>query len=299
MAGATTFESGHLDMVHDAQLDYYGRRLATCSSDRTIKIFELSGEQHTQIADLKGHEGPVWQVAWAHPKYGSLLASASFDHRVIVWKEGPDGQWTQAYRTPSTLHSASINSISFAPYELGLILACASSDGTISILEHKADSSWESYKIPNAHSIGVTAVSWAPAVPPGSLVSAAAPAGGVKRLVSSGCDNTVKVWRAGPEGWVCEAALPGHNDWVRDVSWAPNLGLPLNTLASAGQDGQVFAWTEGPDGAWAHKLVHDFKTPVWRVSWSVTGNILAVSDANNAVTLWKETLDGVWQQLAQ
>jgi protein transport protein SEC13 len=99
MAGATTFESGHLDMVHDAQLDYYGRRLATCSSDRTIKIFELSGEQHTQIADLKGHEGPVWQVAWAHPKYGSLLASASFDHRVIVWKEGPDGQWTQV-RSP-------------------------------------------------------------------------------------------------------------------------------------------------------------------------------------------------------
>jgi protein transport protein SEC13 len=62
---------------------------------------------------------------------------------------------------------------------------------------------------------------------------------------------------------------------------------------------QVFAWTEGPDGTWSHKLVHDFKTPVWRVSWSVTGNILAVSDANNAVTLWKETLDGVWQQLAQ
>jgi protein transport protein SEC13 len=89
------FETGHMDTVHDAQLDYYGKRLATCSSDRTVKVFDLAGEQRTHLADLRGHEGPVWQVCWAHPRYGSLLASASFDHRVIVWKEGPDGQWAQ------------------------------------------------------------------------------------------------------------------------------------------------------------------------------------------------------------
>ena len=95
MAAGGVFESGHLDMVHDAQLDYYGKRLATCSSDRTVKVFDLSGDQRTHIADLKGHEGPVWTVCWAHPRYGSLLASASFDHRVILWKEGSDGQWIQ------------------------------------------------------------------------------------------------------------------------------------------------------------------------------------------------------------
>lgn len=95
MAAGGVFESGHLDMVHDAQLDYYGKRLATCSSDRTVKVFDLSGDQRTHIADLKGHEGPIWTVCWAHPRYGSLLASASFDHRVILWKEGSDGQWMQ------------------------------------------------------------------------------------------------------------------------------------------------------------------------------------------------------------
>ena len=31
-------ETQHGDMVHDAQLDYYGKKLATCSSDRTIKV---------------------------------------------------------------------------------------------------------------------------------------------------------------------------------------------------------------------------------------------------------------------
>lgn len=62
---------------------------------------------------------------------------------------------------------------------------------------------------------------------------------------------------------------------------------------------QVFAWTEQADGSWEGKLIHDFRVPVWRVNWSVTGSILAVSDGNNAVTLWKETVDGVWQQVVQ
>jgi hypothetical protein len=39
---------------HDAVLDYYGRRLATCSSDRTIKIFEVEGETHRLTETLKG-----------------------------------------------------------------------------------------------------------------------------------------------------------------------------------------------------------------------------------------------------
>jgi protein transport protein SEC13 len=39
-------------MQHDAQLDYYGRKLATCSSDRTIKVYEVSGEEHVLTAEL-------------------------------------------------------------------------------------------------------------------------------------------------------------------------------------------------------------------------------------------------------
>lgn len=30
----STVDTGHEDLIHDAQLDYYGTRLATCSSDR-------------------------------------------------------------------------------------------------------------------------------------------------------------------------------------------------------------------------------------------------------------------------
>lgn len=61
--GEVSVDTQHDDMVHDAQLDYYGRKLATCSSDRTIKIFENTDDRLTLLATLTGHEGPVWQVS--------------------------------------------------------------------------------------------------------------------------------------------------------------------------------------------------------------------------------------------
>ena len=35
------------------------------------------------------HTGPVWQIAWAHPKYGHILASCSYDGKVLIWMEQP------------------------------------------------------------------------------------------------------------------------------------------------------------------------------------------------------------------
>eukprot|EP00208_Stichococcus_sp_RCC1054_P002041 CAMPEP_0206143770 /NCGR_PEP_ID=MMETSP1473-20131121/21740_1 /ASSEMBLY_ACC=CAM_ASM_001109 /TAXON_ID=1461547 /ORGANISM="Stichococcus sp, Strain RCC1054" /LENGTH=300 /DNA_ID=CAMNT_0053539321 /DNA_START=217 /DNA_END=1119 /DNA_ORIENTATION=+ len=294
-----SFDAGHGDTVHDVQLDYYGRRLATASSDRCVKVFDIVGDQVSHVADLLGHEGPVWQVAWGHPKFGNLIASASFDHRVIIWKEGPDGSWSQAYC--SAAHTASVNALSFAPHELGLALAAASSDGSISVLTHTPESGWHTEKIEGAHPLGALGVSWAPAVPRGSLTSGKAPGPPVRRFVSGGADNLVKVWFFNDAGrrWEQEPhVLSGHSDWVRDVAWAPNLGLPLNTIASGSQDGTVMIWNEKPDGQWQAQLLHDFQAPVWRISWSVTGGLLSVSDAKASVSVWKQS-DGKWQQVVE
>ena len=263
----------------------------------------MSGEQQTLVANLTGHDGPVWMCAWAHPKFGTLLASCSFDHKVIVWKEsdGQPGAFSPIYTSPATLHEASVNAVAWAPHEHGLALACASSDGSISVITHRSDGSWDATKISGAHSIGCTGVSWAPAPPPGSLVagggSHAAP---VRRLVSSGCDNLAKIWRFDDAGgWKEEHVLRGHDDWVRDACWSVNMGLPMNTVGTCGQDGKVLIWTQNePGGVWNKTLLNDFGAPVWRLSWSVMGNVLAVSDANNAVTVWKESVDGKWDQIS-
>ena len=138
MASAiVSIDTLHDDMIHDSQFDYYSKRLATCSSDRTIKIFDVTGDIYHNSATLTGHEGPVWQVNWAHPKFGVILASCSYDGSVIIHKEAPQNVWTKIFE--KRVHDLSINSISFAPHEYGLVLACASSDGKVSILEYKDD----------------------------------------------------------------------------------------------------------------------------------------------------------------
>lgn len=60
-------DTGHEDMIHDAEMDYLGLYLATCSSDHTVKVFNLDRNQkskdddHSQkktlVAELKGHTG--------------------------------------------------------------------------------------------------------------------------------------------------------------------------------------------------------------------------------------------------
>lgn len=111
-----------------------------------------------------------------------------------------------------------------------------------------------------------------------------------------------KEWAPDP----VEHVLSGHSDWVRDVAWAPSVGVGKAYLASAGQDKTVLIWTQSdPRSAWNRTALEPATAPqaaaatsgagagqqqqqaspeegkfadaVWRVSWSVAGNVLAVS----------------------
>lgn len=90
-----------------------------------------------------------------------------------------------------------------------------------------------------------------------------------------------------------------HQDWVRDVAWAPNTAMPYNIIASCSEDRSVHIWKQTEqDGRWSHTLLCSFDAPVWRVSWSVTGNVLAVSTGDHKVSLWKQSVDESWQQIS-
>ncbi|RKP07639.1 WD40 repeat-like protein [Thamnocephalis sphaerospora] len=305
VAKSSSFDTQHEDMIHDAQMDYYGKRLATCSSDRSIRIFDIDTEGNQRLVDvLKGHDGPVWQIGWAHPKFGTILASCSYDGRVLVWKES-DGAWEKIKE--HAFHTASVNSVSWAPHELGPMLACASSDGRVSVLTFKDDGTWDT-AIFDAHAIGCNAVSWASATLPGALVTAtgaASNANSVKRLATAGCDNLVKLWKWNDDtkAWELEETLEGHQDWVRDVAFAPSIGLPKTYLASCSQDKTVLIWTQdAPGSAWNKVPLRGadrFPDVVWRVSWSLSGNVLAVASGDNKVTLWKENLKGDWECVSE
>lgn len=54
----------------------------------------------------------------------------------------------QVYTTDSSLHSASVNSVAFAPHELGLKVAAASSDGSVSVLTYNTtEGKWNQQKV--------------------------------------------------------------------------------------------------------------------------------------------------------
>jgi len=63
---------------------------------------------------------------------------------------------------------ASVNAISWAPWEYGLILAAGSADGRIHIVSRKGDDTWSSISF-EAHNGGVNAVSWGPSTDPSML----------------------------------------------------------------------------------------------------------------------------------
>ncbi len=58
--------SNHLDFVLDVKYDYYGRRLATCSSDKSIKVWDLDEKGDWCVkagCELKNaHNAMVWKV---------------------------------------------------------------------------------------------------------------------------------------------------------------------------------------------------------------------------------------------
>jgi protein transport protein SEC13 len=76
--------------------------------------------------------------------------------------------------------------------------------------------------------------------------------------------------------------------------------MPYNIIASCSEDRTVYIWkqSEQRDGQWIPTLMKTFDAPVWRVSWSVTGNVLAVSTGDHCVELWKQSVDESWVQIS-
>jgi protein transport protein SEC13 len=136
-------------------------------------------------------------VSWAHPKFGTILASCSYDAKVIIWKEDQNA-WTRI--KDHTIHTSSVNAVQFAPHEYGLMLLCCSSDGKISVLsmggmflDLQDSGDWDS-NVFAGHNIGANSVSWFPFSASLSLLSSTAQPN-VKKFVSGGCDNLVKIFK--------------------------------------------------------------------------------------------------------
>jgi protein transport protein SEC13 len=285
MIGA--FDTTSIGAIHHVMHDYYGQRVAAASADNMVYIWDVLDGQQKVTGQLKGHEGPVWKVSWAHPRFGSVVASCSYDMKVIVWKEVNPGNWQIAHMDSS--HTASVNDVEFCPAEYGLRLACASADGTVSVLTYD-QGQWLRQAFP-ASTGGSQALSWAPAekrdVP-------------TMRLVVGGCDNAACVFKCENETWTPEfPQMPAvHEDWVRDVAWRATEGASV--VASGSHDKTVAIFSQEMEGQhWRQICKIPVPGKVESLSWCESGSILGISCGDSDVVLYKETYDGRYEQIGK
>ncbi len=120
-SGHATF-SGHTGAVNGVAFSADGSRLASASSDGTVKVWETATGHETLT--LNGHTATVNSVAFSPD--GSRLASASRDTTVKVW-DVVTGQETLTLKG----HTGPVNGVAFSPD--GCRLASASDDKTVKV----------------------------------------------------------------------------------------------------------------------------------------------------------------------
>ena len=84
---------GHEERVWHCAWSRDGTQLASCGSDRSVRLWRRNGDAFVNSATLDdAHDRTVRRVAWA--PCGTLLAATSFDATCCVWRRSrQDDAW--------------------------------------------------------------------------------------------------------------------------------------------------------------------------------------------------------------
>lgn len=259
----------HEGVVHDVAYDFYGKRMASCSSDHKIKIWDKDDKTGEWVcsAEWKAHQSPVWKVDWAHPEYGQLVASCSFDRTVVIWEDrgrralnvrrsagsnsnshssnkdnlggvnSSNGSSTQfALKVSLMDFKQAVNDIAFSPRHVGLQLAAATDDGFVNVYEFTDVTDMAQRRVTKfeASKVGATAIAWSTArfFPP--------------MLVVGANDGAVTIWAYSENfrQWqqVYNLSIDAHTSCVHDVAWAPDIGRTNHIIATCSKDRTLRIW---------------------------------------------------------
>lgn len=315
------FATNHEELIHDVVYDFYGKQLATCSSDQHIKVFDLDATTNEWVLSdsWRAHDASIVKISWASPEFGKILASVSYDKTVRLWEEDADEPHGSGrrWRRLATLNDARgpLYDVAFAPSHLGLRLAAIGSDGVLRIYDALEPADLRSWTVtsevsvltvaPASHLQSDFALAWCPSrFSPEKIVVCALDQGFVYNRDLQG-----KLFLA--------ATLPEHTGLIRAVSWAPSMGRYYQLLATGCKDGKVrfFKLTErlasrpkdeeveadSPNVEVSVELVgqhDDHHGEVWSVSWNLTGTILSSSGEDGKVRLWKASYNNEYQCLS-
>jgi WD40 repeat protein len=263
-----------------------GRRVASASTDNTVKVWDTKTAQ--EVFSLKGHTAPVGGVAWSPD--GHHLSSASSDKSVNVW-DAKTGTEILTLRG----HEARVSALAWSPDSTRLASASQVADtqkgqfcGHLKIWDAKGRT------MPAADEPQPAGLSdpGKPSHPKmlrealsfqghtGEIHALAFSPDGA-RLASASDDRTVKVWDANTGHEIL--TLNGHAGPVEGVSWSPD----GTRLATAAKDKMVKIW-DAKSGQQVLSFQGHTKA-VMGVSWSPDGTRLASASEDQAVKLWDAT----------
>ncbi|ODH02144.1 ribosome assembly protein 4 [Nostoc sp. KVJ20] len=241
---------GHSDVVISVAYSPNGQQLASASSDKTIKIWDVSSGQ--LLKTLTGHSEQIIRVAYS--PNGQQLASASADKTIKIW-DVRSGQLLKSL----TGHSDRVMSVAYSPN--GQQLASASNDNTIKIWDV---ASGQLLKTLTDDSDRVMSVAYSP---------------NGRQLASASGGNTIKIWDVSSGQHL--KSLTGHSDRVISVAYSPN----GQQLASAGYDKTIKIWDASTGQLLKSFTGHSIL--IISVAYSPNGQQLAsVNVDDNTIKIW-------------
>ena len=272
------------DYVHDVSYNYYGTRMAICTSSQSIRIWDLVDEEWTETARIdNAHSGPIWRLDWAHPEFGNVLVSCSEDRTVSVWSCTRENVWKKRATLTDSPHA--ITDVQFGPRNHGLKFAACSSDGMVRVYEASDPlnlSAWEVEDFSAGDKGGAcSALSWCT----GS---------DGERIGVVGESGRLKIFEK-RNRWIliAEREATENQAPLKDCAWAPNLCRDYDWIATCGDSNMVTVWelrenkVEKTVNLVALYTIDCGTSPIWRCAWSITGDVLALAPESGKVQLWR------------